>query len=80
VEIYHIDGSTHWTWDGRGTPYPSSALDRQLYGPQSLRVQESFIFDSEDLSFEELKRDGLEKKTSSMLLDHRPLVVEYVWH
>ena len=46
AEIYHLDGSTAWTWDGRGTPFPSSALDYQMYSPESLRVQAGFILDS----------------------------------
>jgi Endonuclease/Exonuclease/phosphatase family len=79
AEIYHFDGSTAWTWDGRGTPFPSSALDYQMYSPQSLRVQGGFILDSEDFSSEELDNLGLKTETSSQLSDHRPLVVEYVW-
>ncbi len=79
AEIYHLDGSTAWTWDGRGTPFPSSALDYQLYSSQSLRVRGGFIVDSEDLSSDELDTLGIQPKTSSRLSDHRPLLVEYVW-
>ncbi len=80
AEIYHLDGSTAWTWDGRGTPFPSSALDYQLYSPQSLRVRKGFIVDSEDFLSEELADLGLQPETSSQLSNHRPLVVEYTWH
>jgi len=79
VEIYHLDGSTSWTWDGRGTPFPSRALDFQLYSPRSLKVRQGFILDSEDLPAEELEQYGLQPGTSGTLSDHRPLVVEYNW-
>jgi exonuclease III len=80
VELYHRDGATSWTWDGRGTPFPSKPIDFQLYDSQALRVREGFILDTEDLPAEELERFGLETETSSRLSDHRPLVVEYAWH
>jgi len=79
VEIYHLDGSTSWTWDGRGTPFPSRALDFQLYSPRTLNVRQGFILDSEDLSAKELEQLGLQSTTSGSLSDHRPLVVEYNW-
>ena len=79
AEIYHLDGSTSWTWDGRGTPYPSRALDFQLYSPRSLTVRQGLILDSEDFPAEELEQYGLQPGTSGLLSDHRPLVVEYAW-
>jgi hypothetical protein len=79
VKCYHLDGSSTWTWDGRGTPFPSGTLDFQLYDPQALDPSTSLILDSEDLSPEELEQLGIEHKTSSQLSDHRPLVVEYNW-
>ncbi len=79
VEIYHLDGSTTWTWDGRGTPFPSSVLDFQLFEAQALQVRGSFILDTEDYSSEELQQYGFQSKTSSLLSNHRPLVVSYIW-
>ena len=79
VELYHQDGYTAWTWDGRGTPFPSRALDFQLYSPQALNMGVGSILDTEDLSSEELAQFGLQRKTSSQLSNHRPLVVEYTW-
>jgi hypothetical protein len=76
---YHLDGSSTWTWDGRGTPFPSSTLDFQLYDSQALELRTGLILDSEDLPPEELEQLGIKHKTSSKLSDHRPLVVEYVW-
>ena len=79
AELYHRDGLTTWTWDGRGTPFPSRALDYQLYSPGTLSVEEGIILDTEDMAVEELDRHGLQRDTSSRLSGHRPLVVEYAW-
>lgn len=80
AELYHLDGSASWTWDGRGTPFPSRALDFQLYSPQTLGVGSGYILDSEDLPPVELEQNGLRQNTSIQLSNHRPLVVEYTWH
>jgi len=80
VEPYHLDGIANWTWDGRGTPFPSSPLDYQLYSPQSLRVDASLVLDTEDIADEVLEISGLETESSRRLSRHRPLVVEYSWH
>jgi hypothetical protein len=77
VEVYHQDGSSAWTWDGRGTPFPSGTLDFQLYGPEALHVRTGLVLDTEDLTAEDLKRYGLEKEASRRLSRHRPLLVEY---
>ena len=29
ARIFHLDRATDWTWDGRGTPFPSGMLDYQ---------------------------------------------------
>lgn len=80
AEIYHLDGSTAWTWDGRGTPFPSGTLDYQLYGPHSLHVRKGIILDTEDLAPEALELYGLEAEASRRLSRHRPLLVEYGWY
>jgi len=80
AEIYHADGATAWTWDGRGTPFPSGTLDYQLYGPNSLHVRKGTILDTEDLAVEDLERHGLEAEASRRLSSHRPLLVEYGWN
>jgi endonuclease/exonuclease/phosphatase (EEP) superfamily protein YafD len=79
AELYHLNGSVSWTWDGRGTPFPSRALDFQLYSPQALGVRNGYILDSEDLTSAELEQTGLRQDTSIQLSNHRPLVVEYTW-
>ncbi len=79
AEVYHIDGSTTWTWDGRGTPFPSRALDYQMYAPHSLEAIEAVIFDTEDLSPEILAEHSLTALASKRLSQHRPIVVGYAW-
>ena len=80
AEIYHQDGTTAWTWDGRRTPYPSGTLDFQLYEPRSLQIRESVILDTEDLAPAELEQYGLEPDMSGRLSRHRPLLVEFGWN
>jgi hypothetical protein len=63
AELYHSDGSSTWTWDGRETPFPSGTLDFQLYSPRSLEMHSGYILDTES------PRTGR----------HRPLVAEYAW-
>jgi hypothetical protein len=79
AELYHPDGVTTWTWDGRGTPYQSNVLDYQLYGPAGLEKRSGFILDTEQLSPEVLERFGLEKEMAGRTGRHRSLVIEYQW-
>jgi endonuclease/exonuclease/phosphatase family metal-dependent hydrolase len=80
AELYHPDGATSWTWDGRRTPFPSSTLDYQLYGPQGLVMRTGFILDTERLPLEALERYELESGASARTGRHRPLVVDYGWN
>ncbi|MEJ2603489.1 MAG: endonuclease/exonuclease/phosphatase family protein, partial [Gammaproteobacteria bacterium] len=79
AELYHEDGLTTWTWDGRGTPFPSRALDYQLFSPRTLSVEEGLILDTEDWSAEKLAQHDLGQDTTKTLSRHRPLVVQYLW-
>jgi endonuclease/exonuclease/phosphatase (EEP) superfamily protein YafD len=78
-ELYHQDGITMWTWDGRGTPFPSRAMDFVLYSPNSLELKEGYILDTEDFSPEELQYMGIQPESSSKMSEHLPLVAEFVW-
>jgi endonuclease/exonuclease/phosphatase (EEP) superfamily protein YafD len=77
AEILHFGGQANWTWDGRGTPFPSSILDYQLYDASGLQIQEAYVFDTEDLDPQALETLGLQAGDSNQLSRHRPLVVEY---
>jgi hypothetical protein len=79
AELYHPDGITTWTWDGRGTPFPSNTLDYQFYGPWGLKMQSGFILNSEELPTDVLDRYELESNTVGRTGTHRPLLVEYSW-
>ena len=79
AELYHSDGSSTWTWDGRGMPFPSGVLDYQLYSPDSLEMRSGLIQDSEDLPASELELYGMTKGTSARTGRHRPLLAEYAW-
>jgi len=79
ADLYHPDGATFWTWDGRGTPFRSSTLDYQLYDPLGLVMRTGFVLDTERLPPETLERYGLESGTVGRTGEHRPLLVEYGW-
>lgn len=80
AELYHPDGSSTWTWDGRGMPFPSDVLDYQLYSPAQLAMESGLVLDAESLSQTELDTLGI---ASDFLLEtgrHRPLLVVYALH
>lgn len=77
VPAAHRGGAT-WTWDGRGTPFPSSRLDYVLHTDALVPLQAQ-VFDSEDLSAEESEALGLPPGLSRSLAEHRPVVVDFGW-
>jgi hypothetical protein len=78
AEATHRGSDLTWTWDGRGTPYPSGRLDYILHS-DALVVLQSQVFDTEDLSDSELELLGLDAELSRTLTDHRPVVVDFGW-
>ena len=79
AELTHLGGTDTWTWDGRGTPFPSRPMDFLLYDPRALELREGYVLDSADLAPAELARLGLQPEASSRLSDHRPLVASFAW-
>ena len=81
AEAHHLGKASAetWTWDGRGTPFPSGVLDFQLYTPETLQVREAYVFDTEDLSPDVLKNHSLQEGDSKKMSEHRPIVVEFAW-
>ena len=79
ADLRHLDGSETWTWDGRGTPFPSRPMDFVLYGPHALVLREGYVLDSADLSPPELERLGLEPESAARLSSHRPLLAAFAW-
>ena len=78
VAARHQGKSSTWTWDGRGTPYPSSRLDHILHSA-ALQPLQASIFDTEDLSAAQAKALRLPKEVSRRLSEHRPIVVDFRW-
>lgn len=72
------DGKTDWTWDGRGTEFPSRPLDHVLHS-DGLRVLNAFVLDTEHLPEATLKAHGLDPKHSITCSDHRPVIVDFAW-
>lgn len=79
AELNHLDGIENWTWDGRGTPYPSRPIDFLLYGPQALHLRDGHVLDSADLTAAEHAHTELDADASKRLSDHRPLVAVFTW-
>lgn len=72
------DAALDWTWDGRGTPFPSKQLDYLLHSDR-LQVLQAQIFDSEDLTPAEQQALQLPAELSRTLSPHRPIVVDFAW-
>lgn len=70
--------ATDWTWDGRGTPYPSRRIDYLLHSDR-LVVLQSQVFDSEDLAPCLQRSLKLGAELSRALSPHRPVVVDFAW-
>lgn len=80
AELRHLDGLETWTWDGRGTPFPSRPMDFVLYSPNALALREGYVLDTVDLPLSELDSLGLQAESVGRLSAHRPLVAAFVWH
>lgn len=79
AEAYHKDGITTWTWTEPNSPYPSRAMDYQLYSPTALKAQNGYVLATEEMSADALAANGFRADTASRLSNHRPVVVEYSW-
>ena len=79
AELRHVDGTETWTWDGRGSPFPSRPMDFMLYSPRALLLRTGYILDSADLARAELDKLGLAPQSAARLSQHLPLVAEFGW-
>lgn len=80
ADVRQLDGTETWTWDGRGTPFPSRPMDFVLYSPHTLRLSRGYILDSADIERKDLERLGLRAETSSGLSSHRPVIAHFDWY
>ncbi|MCF2946516.1 endonuclease/exonuclease/phosphatase family protein [Paraglaciecola aquimarina] len=79
AELTHIDGRQTWTWDGRGTKFPSRVLDLVIYSPTSLKLNNGYIFNPELISLEARKSLNLSGKNVEKVFDHLPLITKFSW-
>ena len=80
ADLTHIDGRQTWTWDGRGTKFPSRVLDLVIYSPTSLKLNNGYIFNPKLLSFEAQKSLSLSGKNLENIFDHLPLITKFSWN
>lgn len=74
----HADGESTWTWDGRGTPFPSRPIDFLLHS-RELEALQALVFDSETMSASQRHGLGLAAELMRGLSEHRPVVVDLRW-
>lgn len=79
AELYQLDDTSAWTWDGQGTKYQSRPMDFQLYESRTLEVRGGYVLDSRDLAEQDLEALDLRPDDAHRVSDHRPLLVEYAW-
>ncbi len=79
AELKHINGQQTWTWDGRGTDYPSRVMDLVLYSPQSLELIAGYVFNPENLSLQQQNELGLAAKGFAKISEHLPLMSKFNW-
>ncbi|MDU0354309.1 endonuclease/exonuclease/phosphatase family protein [Paraglaciecola aquimarina] len=80
ADLTHIDKMQTWTWDGRGTKFPSRVLDLVIYSPTSLILKDGYIFNPELLSIEAQQSLNLSGKNLEKIFNHLPLITTFSWH
>jgi hypothetical protein len=78
ADASHANGVDRWTWDGRGTPFPSRAIDFMLHS-RALRVLQALVFDAETMSESQRQSLGLGAGMFRTMSEHRPIVVDFAW-
>jgi hypothetical protein len=78
ADARHANGIDNWTWDGRGTPFPSRAIDFMLHS-RALRVLQALVFDAETMSESQRQNLGLDAAMFRTMGEHRPVVVDFAW-
>lgn len=80
ADLTHIDKRQTWTWDGRGTKFPSRVLDLVIYSPTSLKLNSGYIFNPELLSLEAQQSLKLSGKKLEKIFSHLPLLTKFSWN
>jgi len=71
--------TTSTTWRDRDQPYLPGRLDFALVSDSTVRVMDSFVFDSSLLTDGELKASGVLRGDCREASDHLPIVVDLQW-
>jgi hypothetical protein len=79
VNALQLDGRTNATWANPDLPFIAGRLDFMLYSARALELDQSFVFDSRDLSPRWLRHHGLNEGISSDASDHFPIVADFSW-
>ena len=79
VNALQLDGRSNATWANPDLPFIAGRLDFMLYSARSLELDQSFVFDSRDLSPRWLRHHGLQQGISSEASDHFPIVADFSW-
>lgn len=74
----HANGKDRWTWDGRGTPFPSRPIDFLLHS-RELKPLTALVFDAETMSSAQRDPLGLAPDHFRGLSEHRPVMVDFAW-
>ena len=74
----HANGIDDWTWDGRGTPFPSRPLDFSLHN-EGLTLLHALVFDPETMAPRQRSRLGLRRDSLIPLSEHRPVIADFSW-
>jgi hypothetical protein len=77
VQAAREDGSD-WTWDGRGTPFPSSKLDYLWVSP-GIRVLQARLLDTEAWAPRSQVHRHVRAEDSRLQSPHRPIVADLVF-
>lgn len=77
AESRHRDGQD-WTWDGRGTQFPSKKLDYVLVS-EVLTLRSALVLDAETSTQAERASWGLAREALRPLSEHRPQIIDLGW-
>lgn len=77
VDALQLDGLSNATWRSPGSGYLPGRLDYILYSGSTLALQQSFVFDTTDLSNRWLEKYRLQFSDSDEISDHLPIVADF---
>jgi len=79
VPAFQLDGRSNITWFDAGSVFAPGRLDYFLYSRSSLKLQRSFVLDTERLSKEWLQKYKLNRLDSRHCSDHMPIINDFTW-